>query len=907
MRIKNPTAIALAGTLLFLGGTSCSRRDSAKKPNTAPTAAPNILLITFDTTRADHLEPYGYSHGFTPTIESLAKNSVTFKRAFSSAPLTLPSHTTIMTGLFPFYHGVRDNSHFILNPAAHTLAEDLKEHGYQTAAFVSAFVLDSRFGLDQGFDTYNDRLPPRSEFNPFEVLQRNATAVTDSAIDWFKKSKKDRPYFLWVHYYDPHMPYNAPDSFTRFMGNPYDVEIAYADSELGRLLKELGKPPGNARPTLIAFAGDHGEALGQYGEPTHAYFVYDSTLHVPLMIHWPDGAYAGKKVDVPVSLADIMPTVLDIAGLPVPGPGDIHGRSLVPLLESKTPPTDLTDRPIAFECLEPYYSHGWAAAQGIRVGETKFIDQPIPELYILSKNPRETPATNRFDDMPDLASRMKSRYHELFNGRLSFPPFTQAPQTPPPDVIEKLRALGYVGEDVTQADVSTGGKDLKVMLPLYLRLSEAMALISTGRFTEAANNLVELSQQEPDNRRVLWLLAELAANMPPLADLALPVLEQALQQHHVPASMVPQILVNCGRIYLGKNDNQKALKRFSEAKKLQQDFPGTYAWIGSTYLRLGQFPEALQAFRRASELYGPNLSQPRVALGWALLLNRQPDKAVPIWSKLLDADRSQSPIWNLVGQCPFDPATVVRLTPILQSYATDRALPDRIRGALAILCSKYLAAQGKPAQALAVLAKASPPMSSDDNTFLVFRAQLEKSVGHIEKAKVDLERAHHAAPDRFDATAALAAILEQTGQIDQAVELLSAYHKAHPDTSAATNNLAWMLARQGKDLDLALKLVTRVAHRLPGDANANDTLGWIYHLRGDRQMAIRHLAHAVTIAPTNATYQYHVGVAYREAGRLDDAREAFAKAVELAPMPRPKWFEEAKAAAAQPQDKPAPD
>lgn len=886
------TALALSSMIIISGATSCSRKDAPQKP-TQSAVGPSVLLITFDTTRADHLGPYGYAHAFTPTLSALAKVSVKFNRAFSSAPITLPSHATIMTGLHPFYHGVRDNSHFVANAELNTLAEAFKAHGYQTAAVVAAFVLDSRFGLDQGFDYYDDKVRSKSEFAAFAIPERNAAAVSDAAIEWIKSADKDRPFFLWVHYYDPHAAYHAPESFTRYSGNPYDVEIAYADSELGRLLKEVEQTTGKGKQTIIAFTADHGEALGQYGELTHAYFAYDSTLHVPLIIQLPNNSHAGEEIDTPVGLVDIFPTLLDLCGLPVPSPSDMHGRSLVPLIRSPHPPADLVERPIAFESYEPHYSHGWAPVQGIRLGEKKYIASPKPELYLLAENPREVPNANRFDDMPDLAAKMKRAYGDLFDGALSFPSLAREPQAPPPEVIEQLRALGYVGAAVPEALAEGEGKDLKDMLPAFRSIMSAMSLISNGEFSNSAKQLVVLLKKEPENPRVLWLLAELAATTPSIADIALPVLEEALREKHATPSMIPQLLVNLGRIHIGQNQNQRALDRFTEAIQVNRNYAAAFSWAGLINLRLDHPKAAVQALSRAAELFGPNVDYSRIALGWALFMDQQPDKGVEQWSAVLDKDPEADAIWSLEQDCPFDTELAGRAEPILRRYVGDESIPPRVRAALAVLHTTALSVLGRSQDALAALESAQVGIPKENPTLLLRLAGWHMILGATEEARQLLVKAHEIDPDHGKVVSALAGLLEREEKIDDAVQLLTTYHDAHPNDAEGINNLAWMLAQQGKDLDLALKLAKQAHTRPPTNAPASDTLGWVYRVRGDREMAVIMFEKATRLRPDGATYHYHLGLAYREMGRSDDARSAFTTAVELSPNPHPGWYDEA--------------
>lgn len=883
----------------FLGAFAlplvCSCSDNERAGGQKPGAQPNVLLVTFDTTRADHIGAYDCEYAFTPTVDVLARQSVKFKRAFAPTPATLPSHTSILTGLYPFYHGVRDNSHFVANPALNTLAEAFKQAGYQTAAMVAAFVLDSRFGLDQGFDTYDDRVRPAAEFRPFDIPERNAAAVVDAAIEWLASARRDAPFFLWVHCYDPHVVYMAPDLFTKYQGHPYDVEIAYADSELGRLLEYVESFTAGGRQTLTVFTADHGEALGQYGESTHAYFTYDSTLHVPLLIRLPDGSHAGREIDVPVGLVDLMPTIMDAAGLPVPDANHLHGRSLLQLIQSEKPPADFLDRPIAFESYEPHYSYGWAPLQGIRVGDTKFIDSPVPELYVLSENPKEIPSANRYTDRPELAAELQTAYRELFEGQLAFPPFTTQPQAPDQETIERLRALGYAAAPLPEESTKVTGKDLKEMLPFYRRVSQAMGMISDGENDSAAQLLLALLNDEPSDKHTLWMLAELAATVPSVAAQALVPLTEALESGRIPEGMVPQFLVNCGRAHLGKNDDERALKYFSDAQKCSPDYAAAFWWLGITCLRLDRPADAIQAMSRAAELFGPEVRRTRVVLGLAYFADGQTEEGARAWGKLLEEQQnSPQAIWRVAAGCLLDLGVAEHVTPALQRAAADASLPPAVRAVLGIACSDCFLLLRDNEQAMASLQGVRAFMPKDEPGLLLALAKLHLRLGQLAQARKLLEHARRRAPDRVDLVGTLAQVFLQAGDSQKAVSLLEDCYKDHLNDITAVNNLAWALSLPGQDLDRALQLAKRALRQQPGNAAVNDTLGWIYHQRGDREMAIRYLGRAARLDPDNAAYQYHLGVACRQAGQLERAREAFAQAVKLAPTPPPEWYERAR-------------
>lgn len=339
---------------------------------------PNLLLIIIDTLRADRLSCYNSTHVQTPNIDSLVQKGALFFRAFANTPTTLPSHASILLGITSLHPGVHDNYNFIVHEDFLTLAEHLKDFGYSTGAIIGAHPLDSRFGLDQGFDTYDDNYEKLSS-QKFALGERRADDVTKKAIDWL--NGRESPWFLWMHFYDPHDPYEPPEPFhTEYKDRPYDGEVALVDSELGKLLDYM-KANELSKNTLIVLTSDHGESLEEHGEKTHGYFAYNSTLWVPLIIKMPNGSQ--KRVEQYVSHIDIFPTACDI--LKIPKPAFLQGISLLPALKGG----ELPERPLYFESLYPHYSRGWAPLQGYISNKDKFIESPIPELYNLEQDFQE--------------------------------------------------------------------------------------------------------------------------------------------------------------------------------------------------------------------------------------------------------------------------------------------------------------------------------------------------------------------------------------------------------------------------------------------------------------------------------------------------------------------------------------
>ena len=452
-----------------------------------PAARPNILLITLDTTRADHLGAYGYARAKTPNLDRLAASGVLFERAIAAAPLTLPAHASLLTGRYPFRHGVRNNGSFTLAETTPTLATALHAAGYRTAAFVSAFVLDRRYGLARGFDVYDDRLE----------VERGADATVKAAGDWLVAGAGDpRPFFVWVHFYDPHDPYEPPPPFkAAFADRPYDGEIAFADQQIGELLGRLHAIGGDGS-LLTAIAGDHGESLGEHGEATHGLFVYESAIRIPMTM---SGANLprGQRVGALVRGVDLAPTLLDAAG--VAALSEVDGRSLVPLVRgSGAGPQDAYS-----ETYFPQLYMNWAPLRALQDARWKFIDAPAPELYDVQNDAGER--ANRAASDPARTAAFR-RAVVAAAGGAERPPATARVDR---ETAEKLSALGYIGAAVAPPDQAdeTSRPDPKTMIDVFNQLRDANTALQHRQFTVAAHAARTVLARDRDNAFATMILA----------------------------------------------------------------------------------------------------------------------------------------------------------------------------------------------------------------------------------------------------------------------------------------------------------------------------------------------------------------------------------------------------------------
>ena len=422
-------------------------------------AGRNVLLVTLDTTRPDRLGAYGNSGIATPTLDRLAANGVVFSNALATAPTTLPTHASILTGLYPAHHGARTNGLFRLDDDRVTLAEVLSRHGYDTAAFVSSFVLDGDFGLAQGFDHYDDDVGPKSREGLY--AERRADETTDRAIAWLAR-RRDRPAFAWVHYYDPHVLYDAPPPFSDRSESPYDAEIAFVDHQLGRLLASLES---GARDWLVVVTADHGEALGEAGEWTHGYLVQEATIKIPLILHAPGALDGGFRVDTRASQVDLVPTIASLLG--VAAPPALDG---VDLTRSPDP-----KRSILAEAVEGQANYGWAPLTAFYEGPYKYVDGPQPQLFDLSHDPLER--SNLVEERPGDVTRLRRRLssHAAPGGEGLAVSNVELDA----EDVQRLESLGYLVTAGGAKRPDRSGADPKQVLPILNRLLDLVTQFDT--------------------------------------------------------------------------------------------------------------------------------------------------------------------------------------------------------------------------------------------------------------------------------------------------------------------------------------------------------------------------------------------------------------------------------------------
>jgi choline-sulfatase len=617
-RLFLPAALAgiLIATLVFsfilieglLSPGPRIRREVKKLFGTVKTQDLNILLFTLDTTRADHIGCYGYRQIETPNIDQIASQGFLFRNATSQVPLTLPSHSSIFTGTYPLYHGVRDNGGFYLGSDKVTLAKVLQQAGWTTSAFVGAFVLDSRWGLNQGFDYYYDNFDfAKYKTISLDSVQREGGEVVKAFFDWFATHSRKK-FFSWIHLYDPHAPYEPPEPYkSKYDVRPwglYDGEIAYVDALVGRVVAELANKNLLAK-TILIIAADHGESLGEHNESGHGFFIYDATQSVPLIVRIPSAKIQGRIIESQVENVDIMPSVLEFLGLPIPQ--EVQGKSFLRLLLGEKSDRE---RSAYSETFYPRYHYGWSELKGLRTPQYEFIQAPRPELYDLVSDPgersniyfRNSSLARRFErDLKDFQKRMAAAGIE-----------NKGPGKLDDDSREKLMALGYIGgfTSSSRRAAATALGDPKDKIILYNKIKQAEGASANREYDEA-----------------LKLLADVIAEDP-----------QILEARQVRAN-----------IYLVLDRPTDAVAECQAALKTDDKYEAAIFTLAQAYNKLKRYDDAIAGYMRIIQL-DPKDPNPHARLGEIYCDTGKMDPAIVALQQAITLDPEHSAFaHNLLG------------------------------------------------------------------------------------------------------------------------------------------------------------------------------------------------------------------------------------------------------------------
>lgn len=591
-------------------------------------SSPNVLLITIDTVRADHVGCYGYSKIQTPTLDSLARDGVVFERAISQVPLTWPSHTAILTGTYPFQNGVQDFTGQPLDPQFRSVAQAFKKNGYRTGAVVSAYVLDRAWGLARGFDFYDDAFAPE-EFQKKDIglVDRKAGESVTHAIRWLRATGRattpPQPFFLWLHLYDPHSPYDPPEPFhSEYRDHLYDGEIAYADHELGRLITWLKSNQLYSR-TLIVALSDHGESLGDHGEQEHGFFIYNSTIRIPLVVKPPAGSgFRPGRVTAPVETTAVAPTLLRLAGLR----DDIEKQFTSPALLGSNSDDDHSAYSETFYTFD---SFGWSPLHSLQTRQYHYIDAPRPELYDVTADPGEK--NNLAGQQTATVAVFKDKLQALLQHN-PYKATADASAGMSPDAQEKLRALGYVAyhSPVSPEAVAKGLPDPKDKLEEFNTILWAEDAIHSGDFSSGESQLAKVEQEDSTLYIVPFLLGETASRrqdwtksaaefkrcleLNPNFDQAMTGLARALffsgnpdEAKQWAQNALQQNPLNYKALYeLGsieaRSDKAAAIADFEKAVSIQGNFPLLRRDLGMLYFEQQNYSEAAKHLAKAAEL-----------------------------------------------------------------------------------------------------------------------------------------------------------------------------------------------------------------------------------------------------------------------------------------------------------------
>jgi len=599
----------------------------AAAPQPPKPQPPNVILITLDTTRADRMGFLGSERGLTPNLDTLARQSVVFTRAYSQVPLTTASHATILTGTYPQFHQVND--------FGVPLAQDLpyapyifRGNGYHTAAFVGSLILDpearSAPGFERGFDTYDAGFHRRrTGEDRYRSIERRGAEVVAHALAWLNVHQKG-PFFIWVHLYDPHDPYDPPEPYkARYASAPYDGEIAYVDSVVGKLLSQL-RVLGLYDDALIAVMADHGEALGEHGETTHGIFLYDETIRVPLLFKLPRERSAGTRIDSRAGLVDVLPTILQAAGIDVPQ--EVQGESLLSMLWK---PAESHDRPAYAESDYPHRTFGWSSLRSLRTGKYLFVEAPRRELYDQSADPK---AEHNLSATAVAVTNTLASQIDAFRQRTSSA--KEAPKVSmDPELQERLNALGYVGADSsnsTMLGIKDTGADPKDRVGVVNLLHRAEMFGEEMRFQEAAPLLEQVIAMEPD-LPIAYLQLGTALSSLKDYEKAVPVLRKAVEMR--PDLTVPRYQLGSALFETG--DFAAAAVQFETAIARSPNWAEAHFSLATAYARTDRLTDAIQEYERVIALR-PNHYGAHLLLGRALALSGNPAAAVPNLMKAAD-------------------------------------------------------------------------------------------------------------------------------------------------------------------------------------------------------------------------------------------------------------------------------
>jgi len=880
---------AIIASLLVTGcRRSADKTDASSDAASIGGAGLNVLLISVDTTRADHLGCYGHPARHTPNIDRLAAEGTRFAQCVASTPVTLPSHATMLTGSYPFVHGVRDNGLFRLEGANVTLAEIFRAAGYVTHAEVASKVMDSKYGLDQGFDTYGEvqaHAPSvldektDAKLPLIEYMERKADDVTRSGIAFLEKNR-DRPFFLFLHYYDPHRAYTAPERFLRRYANGYLAEIAFFDEQFGLLMESL-RTCGLAERTLVVLTSDHGEGLGQHGEATHTFFVYDTTQMVPLILWCPGHVPAGRVVPWQVRLIDIAPTLVSFARLEPTR--QMQGRDLLPLVADPRKEVQLA---CYGDTLCPALSFGYAPLRFLRVDGWKYIHAPRPELYHVAADPNEL--SDLVAKEPARVQAMREELRSIIERSPPPPAGRVSHMAADPAEMEKLRALGYVGAGVSggREEQLAEGSELDHFEPRGANprdhmesielLCEGIGVLYGGNFVEAEGIFRKLLALEPDNPRVLRDLGDALTGQDRLED--------ALEAYQASMERAPdddQTLGRVARLQAVRGEFAEAESLYRRVIGATPDQYGPHLGLAEVLSEQKRFEEAFIEYEAAAVL-APNVADVFLKWGMACQLAGRPKDAVDKLQRACGLNESdiRYPIYlaQVLRESGRLPEAIRTMSAIAAGHPDDPLIHRYL--------SEWLTESGEHAQAAVHYQRAAELQSDIPQAWFNYGLNLVQ-VGRSTEAVEAFRKAVGLDPDYLRASMELATLLTRTGQDAEALDAWQIVLRIAPETGSAYLVSAQLMARLGHAEKHVVDLLRRGQDKVPDDMPIHNMLSWVLATTPDGSLqdgveAVRTAERALQLAGDDPHVLDTLAAAYAAAGRFEDAVDAADRALNLA-------------------------
>lgn len=833
----------------------------------------NVVLISIDTCRADHLSCYGCRRKTTPNIDAVAAEGILFENVVSPIPLTLPAHSSMLTGTNPVYHGVHDNEEYQLGNFNVTLAEILKDKGFTTGAVISAVVLDSQFGIDQGFDSFNDRFEKEHK-TPGGISERIGAEATGFALDWLEENK-DKRFFFFLHYYDPHSPYEPSEPFaSEFADRPYAGEIAYTDYCVGQVLAKL-KELDLYDSTLIIITSDHGEMLGEHSESSHSYFIYQSAIKVPLIFKLP-GQHKPKRVKQLAGIIDIMPTICSL--LNIKPSSVVHGTDLSDCLEGKNP--DNRQRYLYCESLTPT-KYNANPLLGLVTDRFKYIQTTRPELYDLVKDWAES--DNLVNKQPKTARLLKENLKLILEEQLrkndSDSKLELDTQT-----LDKLKGLGYVGGSVSEDfDFDQTKDDPKDLIEFHKYAQIVYRLISEKKYAEAEVLCKKLISERPDIVVGHHHMAIIALEQGDL-DKALLHLKKEIEHLYRELELDPDRYgthSSLGKAFIHMDNGREAVKHLSRAVEIRPEFAESHFSLGTAFQSQDRFDEAAECYRQALQIK-PDYVEAHFNLGIVLKAQDKVDASAHHYRQAVKIDPEHADArYNLANllqsQGRFEESAslyrqVLKIDPdyVYAHYNLGRSFQLQGRTDEAINCFRQTL-RIKPDYA-----------EAHYNMGIILRAQ-----GKLDEAAAHYQKAIQIKPDYIEVYGNIGNMLLAQGKYDEVINHFNDALRIKPDWPQAHNYLGNIYCQQGR-FDLAVTHWTETMKLRPDFAEVINNLAWV--LAAHRDEKFHNPAKAVKLARRaceltdykKPNFLDTLGIAYAASGDFAKATETAQKAVELA-------------------------